>query len=91
MLEPLAIQIRRDRLIQGVTIGNCEYKITQFADDLGFSRDLQSLRWMITTIQEYGECSGLKLNISKSSVMNLGDSRGLETFQSCYVANPKGH
>lgn len=58
-----------------MSILSSEFKLTQFADDLtGLARDSQSLRRMISTIQEYKDYSGLALNMSKSLIMRIGDN-----------------
>lgn len=72
-VEPLAIQIREDHLIRGVSVGEAEFKLSMFADDLtGFAQDSRSLERMIAIVQDYQRVSGLTMNMTKSVVMKTG-------------------
>ena len=73
-LEILAINIRRNKEIQGIVIDNEEIKLEIFADDLtSFLRDSASLNALLGTIECFTLCSGLKINYEKTEAMLLGN------------------
>jgi len=73
-IEFLANNIRNYQNIKGVKIGNIEIKQTLFADDACFPLDgsQQSFENLISTLNNFSNISGLKLNNNKCSVMTLG-------------------
>jgi hypothetical protein len=74
--EILAIRIRNNNGIKGIKIGEIEVKVVQMADDTtSFLQNEQSLTEMLKTIDEFGVLAGLKLNLSKSEAMWLGENR----------------
>ena len=74
-LEILLIKIRSDPDIKGIQIGNKEFKLAAFADDLTtFLGNRVSLQNLLFTIKHFGECSGLKLNEDKTEAYWLGSS-----------------
>ena len=75
--EVLTIKIRNDLEITGITLfDSVEIKILQFADDATFFvKDTTSLKKAIKQIEHFGLFSGLELNKSKSSIVNInGDT-----------------
>ena len=71
--EILAINIRTNLNIKGLTINNCEFKIAQLADDTTlFLADLDSLKTAIEMFKNFGIVSGLKLNLDKTEVVPVG-------------------
>ena len=75
VLEILLIKIRSDPDIKGIKIGNKEFKLAAFADDLTtFLGNKSSLQNLSVTIKHFGECSGLKLNEDKTEAYWLGSS-----------------
>lgn len=66
--EILAIQIRKNEKIKGITVGNIEKKISQLADDTSIILDgsEESLLETISTLHRFSEMSGLCINCSKT-------------------------
>ena len=75
-LETLAIYIRGSDEIKGINIRNeHEIKLTAFADDMTtFLKDDQSAGKLLHVLNDFGRCSGLKLNESKLEACYLGTS-----------------
>ena len=75
-LETLAIYIRGSDEIKGINIRNeHEIKLTAFADDMTtFLKDDQSAEKLLHVLNDFGRCSGLKLNESKLEACYLGTS-----------------
>ena len=73
-LEVLCVNIRNSNHIRGITVNNEEIKVSLFADDLtGFLKDDLSLTNFLKLIEDYGTCSGLKVNHEKSELLLLGN------------------
>ena len=70
----LCLLITQYRLIKGITNGNTNFKITQFADDTTLIMDVDesSLVSMLNTLEIFGTVSGLKMNTSKSKMIWIG-------------------
>ena len=65
-LETLAIYIRGSDEIKGINIWNeHEIKLIAFADMTTFLKDYQSAEKLLHVLNDFGRCSGLKLNESK--------------------------
>ena len=63
MLEILCISICNSKDIRGIKVDNEEIRLSLFADDLtGFLKDNLSLVNFLKLIEDYGSCSGLKIN-----------------------------
>ena len=74
VLEILCISIRNSKDICGFRVDNEDIRLSLFADDLtGFLKDNLSLLNFLKLIQDYGSCSGLKINHDKSEIMLLGN------------------
>ena len=74
--EILAIAIRSKPNIQGLIIGQDEFKLVQYADDLTmFVPDLKCAQWVFRLLGQFESCSGLKVNYSKTEAMWIGSSR----------------
>ena len=84
-LEILAINIRRNKEIQGIVVDNEEIKLEIFADDLtSFLRDAVSLNLLLGTIEYFKLYSGLKINYDETEVMLLGNQKlNPATLASC--------
>ena len=64
-VEILAIVIRTNNNIRGISIGDQEYKLVQYADDTtGILKDEESLKVFLDVLKSYEKVSGLKINIS---------------------------
>ena len=71
--ELLAISIRANREIQGIQIKNTEIKISQLADDTSiFVKGPDSIPHIFQTLTEFSSCSGLKANVDKTKLYNIG-------------------
>ena len=72
--EILAIMIRENNLIKGITVNNIEHKIAQYADDseVLLEGDRRSFEETINTLDKFGSASGLQLNASKTVSVWLG-------------------
>lgn len=75
-LEPLAEAIRVHRGISGVKLGDIEYKISLYADDvlLFITNPETSVPSLLSLIDQFGLISGYKINYNKSEALPLGDS-----------------
>lgn len=72
--ELIAIAIRKNDKIKGVTINNVEHKISQFADDttLFLLFDREVLLEVVKVFDHYCNLLGLKVNYDKTSIYRLG-------------------
>ena len=74
--EILAIKIRNNKGIKGIKVGNTEVKVIQMEDDTtSFLQDVRSLEETLSTLKQFQEYAGLKLNETKSEAMWLGRNR----------------
>ena len=74
VLEVLATRIRGDASIRGVNVDGNDIKLQIFADDLtGFVRNEQSFNRFLDTTEEFGDCSGLRINYDKTEILFLGN------------------
>ena len=72
-VELLAINIRGNDNIKGITIDNQEIKISQLADDtMCYAQDIESISHILETFNEFATCSGLKVNTEKTKARYLG-------------------
>ena len=69
--------IKNSSHIKGVTFGDIELKIGQYADDTFLLLDgsEHSLRESVALLKEFYKCSGLKINVDKTQVVWLGSNR----------------
>ena len=80
-VEILATMIREDKNIKGISIGETEHKISQYADDteIMLEGDRNSFERTIKIIDIFGKKSGLFLNAGKTSAIWLGSRRNSPT------------
>lgn len=81
--EILALMLKENKDIKGITIGDTEYKLSQFADDTTMLLDgsEKSLHETFIILQRYAETSGLKVNDSKTRAVWIGSKKfSGETF-----------
>lgn len=72
-VELMAIMIRNNERIQGITINNKEYKISQFADDTTcFVQSVESAMAVMNTLSLFERFSGLHINTDKSVALPIG-------------------
>ena len=75
-LELLSIYVQNDKSIHGVDYNQSEIKLLLYADDITAILESQAdARRLFTLIKEFGKCSGLKINESKSEGMWLGTKK----------------
>ena len=76
-MEILAITIRQNKNIIGISIGETEHKISQYADDIEIvlEGDNISFETTIKTSDVFGKISGHFLNAGKTSAIWLGNTR----------------
>ena len=71
--EVLANAIKRNPAITGINIKNKEVEMTQYADDLTLTlRNSSSIDHLLTLLNNFSKCSGLKINKHKTEAMCLG-------------------
>ena len=75
-LEPLAEVIRTHQGLSGVKLGDIEYRISLYADDilLFITNPENSIPTLILIINQFGQISGYKVNYNKSEALPLGGS-----------------
>ena len=77
VIELLAILIKRNKKIKGITINSIEYLLSMFADDIDICIQNKPQVWeeLRNTIAYFESLSGLKVNYDKSSVYRLGSTK----------------
>ena len=74
--EIMAIKIRGQDNIKGIKCEKIEFKICQLADDTTiFVSDYASLSNVISILQKFELCSGLRMNIDKTEVIPVGTNK----------------
>jgi hypothetical protein len=72
-VEPLLNKIRREDRVEGLRWYNRHFKITAYADDVTIAvANRASAKRALEIIEDFGRCSGLKLNRSKTEIMQIG-------------------
>ena len=75
-VEILSCSIRSEKLIRGIQVKGKELKLTQYADDTTtFVKDGASLGKLLELLDLFLQCSGLKINSTKSEAIWLGKDR----------------
>lgn len=76
-LEPLLASIRNNPDINEIRMGEEEHKLAAYADDVLFyiSNPRITIPNLLGTLKKYGEISNLKINLSKSEILNINISR----------------
>lgn len=72
-IEPLAIAIRNNHYIHGITRLGTEHKLSLYADDLFLfvSKAETTIPLILELLTKFGEISGYKLNLHKSELLPL--------------------
>lgn len=75
--EVLAVMIRNNKDIKGITIDDEEFKISQYADDTTLILDgsQQSLEGVMETLDDFKKMSGLGINTEKTAAVWIGNSK----------------
>ena len=69
-IEILAISIRSNTSIKGITIGTNETKLLAYADDMtALLSDITSAKELLDSLNTFEKYSGLKMNVSKTKAM----------------------
>ena len=72
-IEILAISIRSNTNIKGITIGDNETKLLAYADDItALLSDITSAKELLDSLNTFERFSGLKMNVSKTKAMWIG-------------------
>ena len=71
-LELLSIYVRNDSDIHGINYGESEMKLLLYADDITTTCSQGDAKRLLACVKEFGKCSGLKINVTKSKGMWLG-------------------
>ena len=73
MVEVLALKIRKNDAIKGISVAGREIKISQLADDTTlFINGVDSIEPVVETLRQFRHLSGLKANIEKTKLYNIG-------------------
>ena len=73
-IEPLSMEIKNNKNIKGINLGDVDMKIGQYADDtFVILEDSEiSLQNCINIFENFQKCSGLKMNLEKTQAVWLG-------------------
>ena len=72
-IEVLGQAIRNNENIRGLEINDTELKLSMYADDItAFIKDDCSANHLFDLLNDFGACSGLKINTSKTEGTSLG-------------------
>ena len=76
-VEILSNAIKRSKEIEGIQIDqNKSIKLTQYADDTTvFVKNIRSVHRLFDLLRQFENCSGLRINQSKSEILWLGSLR----------------
>lgn len=77
-VELLGSLVNNDETIHGIDIGDKCFKLVQYADDTSFfiHGDVTSSNRVMTQLQYFSTLSGLKLSLSISFLVGLGNLKG---------------
>ena len=76
VVELMAIKLRATPMVKGINITGREFRMSQYCDDTTlFVENLTSATEAIKIIEEFGNISGLKLNLDKCKFMWIGEKR----------------
>ena len=79
-METLAIAIRQNKDIKGISIENEETKLLQYADDTtAVLSDMDSAKTLFELLDVFKDVSGLKINCTKTEGMWIGASKENKT------------
>ena len=75
-VEILVIAIRSDDTIKGIKSGDDETKVLAYADDMTATlSDIPSVERLLTVLNAFKRCSGLKMNLIKTKAMWIGANK----------------
>ena len=74
--EPLTRMLENDERLRGVTIGEHEHKVGQFADDTAAMLEgYQHLKKLFEIINKWERATGMACNRSKTALIPMGSTR----------------
>ena len=86
VVEMLANKIRNDPNIKGVKIDDETFKLAMMADDITLiNKDIESIINAVTIFNEFAQCSGLKLNLTKTEIIPIGSQSNKEITLPSYL------
>lgn len=70
------IHIRNNSHIKGITINNCHFKLTQYADDTAFITNgrCSSMANILNSLKLFNLLSGVKINNDNTTVFSIGSN-----------------
>ena len=73
-IEPLVMMIKSNKQIEGIEVQNHTFKIGLYVDDtfLLLKNSESSVRESIHVLRNFEICSGLKMNLEKTQVAQIG-------------------
>ena len=76
--EILALMIRKNNNIKGITVGDKEFLVGQYADDTSLTLDGTeiSLKYALKVLKFYADASGLHINMDKTRLIWFGSLKG---------------
>ena len=80
VIELIAIRIRHNKKIEGVTVGTKTKKVGQYADDLWVSLKYkkQCFTELFAELRKFGDFTGLKVNYNKTEVLRIGSLKNTD-------------
>ena len=76
--EIIAIQIRNNVHIKGITVDNGELKFKMLADDTTLLlRDISSVELAIKEFENFSKCSGVSLNLQNTEIIPKGSNKAV--------------
>ena len=80
-IEILAIKIRSCSDVSGISVDGKTFKLSLYCDDVTmFVRDANEADLAINIVREFGELSGLALNMDKCEFMWIGENKASSQF-----------
>lgn len=92
-IEPLAMAIRKDPILEGIKVGGVEHRIALYADDIIlFCSNLKhTLPTLLELIKSFGSFAGYKINDTKSAIMFMNENEAQNPPIHCpFLISPKG-
>ena len=82
LIETLAIELRANKNIKGIKIGQIEYLLSQFADDLNLLLPYDKDVWVnvMYTLDRFEAATGMKVSYDKTTIYRLGSIRNSNTY-----------
>ena len=89
-IELLALAIKSDPLIKGVSVGKQDIKLSQYADDTTvFARNTSSVKVLLHLMDIFKNCSGLEIIAHKSEALWLGSWKDIVVTNLSALSGPK--